>query len=154
MDTNLIKPESVDITQLLGIDGADLQLKNEGSSAVPKPPIVPQAAHRKASKPLAKSSKTSKSAAGPADPDPDLTLGMAAVPASYWDCRPLETTRDRSRRCVLRVFKYQIGMFHSPRCFGLADGISAGLAGAEVALGSSVWANFFTHCCDAQMVLE
>ena len=35
-----------------------------------------------------------------------------------------------------------------------ADAILAELAGPEVALGPTVWANFFTHCRDAQMVLE
>ena len=36
----------------------------------------------------------------------------------------------------------------------VADVISVELAGPEVALGLTVWANFFMHCHDAQMVLE
>jgi len=35
-----------------------------------------------------------------------------------------------------------------------ADWIVVEWAGSEVASGSSVWANFLTHCHDAKMVLE
>ena len=94
MDSNLIIPEFVDISQPLGINGADFQLKNIPLSTVPKPPIMPQEARRKPLKTIAKSSKTSKSAAGPSDPD--LTFLVTAVPASNWDCCAMETTRDHA----------------------------------------------------------
>ena len=37
MDSNLIVPESVDISQILGVDKVNLDRDTKGSSAVPQP---------------------------------------------------------------------------------------------------------------------
>ena len=109
MDSNFIVPESVDLSQLLGVDILNLDTDTKGSSAVPDPQIVDPTAHKKASKSLAKKSKSSK---GVATSDPDLNLPITAVPASYWLCRPAETPRDRSRRCVPYLLRFGVGTWH------------------------------------------
>ena len=153
MASKLIDPDSVDISQLLGADVANLDANLEGLIAVPQARTMEPREHMKVSKSLAKKSKSSKG--GASSSDPDLTQPMSAVPASYWNCRPTETSRDRSRRCVPYLLKFYIGMFHL-YCWGElpADWFAADCAGPEIASASALWANFFTHCRDARMILE
>ena len=153
MASDLIDPDSVDISQLLGVDVVNLNTNLEGSSAVPQPRTMEPGEHTKVSKTLAKKSKSAKG--GASSSDPDLTQPMSAVPASYWDCRPTEKPRDRSRRCVPYLLKFHIGMFHLS-CWGElpADRFVADCAGPEIASALALWANFFTHCRDARMILE
>lgn len=85
MASDLIKPESVGISQLLGVDVANLGTNLEGSSAVPLPGAMEPREPTKVTKSLAKKSKSSKG--GASAPDLDLTQPMSAVPAAYWNCR-------------------------------------------------------------------
>jgi len=89
MASNLIDPDSVDISQLLGVDMANLDTNLEGSSAVLQPCTMEPREHTKVSKSLAKKSKSSKGTGSSSNPD--LTQPMSAIPASYWNCRPAET---------------------------------------------------------------
>ena len=119
MDSKLITPESVDISRLLSGDVAKLPPRNEVSRnevSIPKSPTTLPVV-RKTSKP-SKTSKTAKPIAGPFDPD--LNLPITAVPASYWDCRATENSRDRARRCVPQLLKFQMGMLYF--IYGLASG--------------------------------
>ena len=84
MASNLIDPDSMDISQLLGVDVVNLDTNLEGLSAVPQPHTMEPREHTKVSKSLAKKSKSSKG--GASSYNPDLTQPMSAVPASYWDC--------------------------------------------------------------------
>ena len=106
MESKLIEPESVDISQLLAGDVAKLPPKNE--ALIPKYPTTLPVGLRKPSKPITKTSKTAKLIAGPFEPD--LNLPITAVPAAYWDCRGTEISRDRTRRCVPQLLRYQMGM--------------------------------------------
>jgi hypothetical protein len=105
MDSELIEPESVDISQLLGGDIAKLPQNEELS--IPQSPTI-AGGLIKPSKPFTKSSKTAKPIANSFDPD--LNLPMTAVPAAYWECRGTEMSRDRARRCVPQLLRYQMGM--------------------------------------------
>ncbi|EDR04495.1 uncharacterized protein LACBIDRAFT_330671 [Laccaria bicolor S238N-H82] len=142
MASNFIVPETVDISQLLGVDVANLDANVEGSSTVPQLPPMEPREHTKVTKSLAKKSKSSKGVASSSDPD--LTQPMSAVPASYWNCRtaegsrPMESSRDHSQRCVPYLMKFQI----------------VDCAGPVIASALALWANFFTHCHDDRMILE
>ena len=153
MDSNLIEPESVDISQLLGVNVASFSSDSKSSGAVLKPPTVPPVANRRPSKTLAKASKTSKPVTGSSDPD--LTLPLAEVPAAHWECRGTETSRDRARRCVPWLLRFQMcTSSHSNRAWSEAERRVADRAGPEIASAATLWANFFSHCRDAQITLE
>ncbi|EDR11676.1 uncharacterized protein LACBIDRAFT_324388 [Laccaria bicolor S238N-H82] len=133
MDSKMITPKSVNLAQLLGQDVANILQIDE--VLLPKSPTMPGRL-KKLSKPLTKASKIVKVVANPIDLD--LNLPMTATPAAYWECCHTEISRDCTRRCVPQLLKFQMVEWAAP----------------EVAAGSSVWANFLTHCHDVEMVLK
>ena len=114
MESKLIELESVDISQLLGGDVAKLPPKKEVS--ISKSPTTLPVGLKKLSKQFTKTSKTAKPIAGSFEPD--LNLPITAVPAAYWDCRGTEISRDRARRCVPQLLRYQMGMLSFLSWFG------------------------------------
>jgi len=114
MESKLIEPESVDISQLLGGDVTKLPLKKEVS--ISKSPTTLPIGLKKLSKQFTKTSKAAKPIAGSFEPD--LNLPITAVPAAYWDCRGTEISRDHARRCVPQLLRYQMGMLSFLSWFG------------------------------------
>ena len=74
MASKLIDPDSVDISQLLGADVANLDANLEGLIAVPQARTMEPREHMKVSKSLAKKSKSAKG--GASSSDTDLTTSV------------------------------------------------------------------------------